>query len=161
MNERSLDFLFRLLSLTMEKNDLSIFYADDDADDQELFKEAIAGMEGPFKVHLQNSADELLDKLEDPLSAPSLVFLDLNMPGKNGLEALQEIRQSEKLKTLPVIILSTSDDASDIDEAQKRGANFFITKPLSYRTYKKAIAYSLSINWEKFNVNRQNFVYTD
>ncbi len=150
-----------LLSLTMGKNDLSIFYADDDADDQELFKEAIAGMEGAFEVHLQNSADELLNKLENPSSVPALVFLDLNMPGKNGLEALQEIRQSEKLKDLPVIILSTSDDDKDIDEAQKRGANFFITKPLSYRTYKKAIAHSLSINWEKFKANRQNFVYTE
>ncbi len=150
-----------LLSLTMGKNDLSIFYADDDADDQELFKEAIAAMEGTFEVHLQNSADELLNKLENPSSVPALVFLDLNMPGKNGLEALLEIRQSEKLKDLPVIILSTSDDVKDIDEAQKRGANFFITKPLSYRTYKKAIAYSLSVNWEKFKANRQNFVYTE
>lgn len=161
MDQRSADLLPRLLSLAMEKNDLSIFYADDDADDQELFKEAIAGMEGAFKVHLQNSADELINKLETLLSVPSLIFLDLNMPGKTGLEALREIRQSEKLKDLPVIILSTSDDVKDIDEAQKRGANFFITKPLSYRTYKKAIAYSLSINWDNFKANRQNFVYTD
>jgi CheY-like chemotaxis protein len=138
----------------------SIFYTDDDIDDQTLFREVIADLGNTYELHFQNNGDELLSKLENPPPRPVVIFLDLNMPGKNGLQVLEEMRSSEEYKNYPVIIFTTSDDAELIDATRKLGANLFITKPLSFKAFKKAVNFSLSLDWKTFKAEKHNFVYS-
>ena len=136
-----------------------IFYTDDDRDDQEIFKDAALEVSAGLQVWIQSDGGELMNLLNNPPPKPHIIFLDLNMPVRNGYEILQEIRESEQLKQFPVIVFSTSDDIAAIDTTRKLGANLYIPKPSSYSLLKKVIRHSLSINWETFAATEDNFVY--
>lgn len=125
----------------------TVFYTDDDADDRELFREVLAEMESPYNLHTQTNGGELLEQLHNPPPEPHLVFLDLNMPVKNGFDALAEMRRSEKYKNTPVIIFTTSDDANDVDKARHLGADMFITKPKAYDRFRQVLQDVLTIDW--------------
>lgn len=131
----------------MESNSFCIFYTDDDGDDRELFKQVVGGMKPSPAVYLQQDGDELMGMLENPPSCLRVIFLDLNMPRKNGLQVLLEIKRSERLRNYPVVVLTTSDDEKVIDITRELGANLFITKPVNFSVFKKAIAYAVSFNW--------------
>lgn len=79
---------------------------------------------------------------------PDLIFLDLNMPIKNGYECLDEIRVNEKLKHIPIAIFSTSATADDIERTRQGGANAYIRKPANFETLKEVIALVLGMNWD-------------
>ena len=87
--------------------------------------------------------EELMDyllhrgKYQNPMDAPSpdLIFLDLNMPRKNGHEALREIRSNPQLPFIPILILTVSSDQKDIQRAYASGANSFITKPYDFQDW--------------------------
>jgi response regulator RpfG family c-di-GMP phosphodiesterase len=136
-----------------------IFYTDDDVDDRDLFVDAALHISDSLEVITQGNGDELICLLNNPPPFPNLIFLDLNMPIKNGYEVLKEIKQSERTKSLPVIVFSTSDDQDTVDLTRKLGANLYITKPSSFSLLKKVIKYSLSIDWETFTPSTENFVY--
>lgn len=88
---------------------------------------------------------ELMNVLDESVPPPpDVIFLDLNMPRKNGFECLKEIRQTAKLREIPVIIFSTSDNAQAIDKTYSLGANFYMQKPRSFALLKKAIETVLS-----------------
>jgi CheY-like chemotaxis protein len=116
---------------------VTILMADDDEDDGILVREALAESQFPFHLHIVRNGEELLDYLynrglysdKTRATRPSLILLDLNMPIKNGLEVLQEIKTDSSLRSIPVIILSTSEDQADVYQAYALGANSFITKP--------------------------------
>jgi CheY-like chemotaxis protein len=112
--------------------------ADDDADDNMLFSEALRELPFDTRLTVICNGDQLLKHLNEQVSY-DLLFLDLNMPRKNGLQCLTEIKNSEKLKHLPVIILTTTSDAKFIDLLYKAGANRFIRKPNSYVELKSLI----------------------
>ena len=141
------------------ENKRRIFYTDDDFDDQDIFKDAAKEVSDQVQVWVQSDGGELMDLLLNPPPSPSIIFLDLNMPVKNGYEILKEIRQTEQIKTYPVIIFSTSDDASAIDTTRKLGANLYIPKPSSFNSLKQVIKHSLSINWNTIAATDDNFVY--
>ena len=102
---------------------------DDDIDDQELFTEAIGELNGDFSCDCASNGEEGLDRLNDTsLPLPHLIFLDLNMPMKNGSECLSFIKKNEKLKKLPVIIYSTSLHVEIADLLYKNGAHYYIRK---------------------------------
>jgi CheY-like chemotaxis protein len=126
-----------------------IFIADDDEDDRLFFQEVISEM--PYVVHLSmaKDGDEAIKSLTQLSQLPDLLILDLNMPLKNGLECLQEIKQTPKLKTLPVIILSTSSYPSMINQVYDAGAHLYIRKPNDFLTFRKLMQHVLSINWKK------------
>ncbi len=119
---------------------VTILMADDDEDDHILVRAALAESQLPIDLHIVNNGEELLDYLynrglyADKTQAPSpgLILLDLNMPKKNGLEVLQDIKTDPMLRNIPVIVLSTSDDKEDIYHAYNLGANSFITKPVTF-----------------------------
>ena len=136
-----------------------IFYTDDDIDDRDIFIDAARQVSESLQVITQKGGDELISLLNSPPPFPKIIFLDLNMPVKNGYEVLREIRQSERTKSLPVIIFSTSDDEKAINSTRQMGANLYITKPSSFSSLKKAIQYSLSIDWGLFNPSSEDFVY--
>ena len=144
----------------MQSNTYTIFYADDDIDDQDFFREIVSGINEDFVIYTQNNGDELLDILKNPPPNPHLIFLDLNMPQKNGYEVLKLIRSSEQTKQLPVIIFSTSNDERAISKTKELGANLYITKPNSYTDFKKVMNSVLALNWHQKLPVYNNFVFT-
>ena len=124
-----------------------IFLADDDADDRGLFYEAMRVTFLQAQMSLANNGAELIDLLlKTQTGLPRIVFLDLNMPIKNGHETLLIIRNNEILKNIPVFIYSTSTDPEDIQKSFDEGADFYIEKPSSFNDLKNIIKTVLSFN---------------
>lgn len=138
---------------------MTIFYTDDDEDDLSIFTDAVDSL--PTKIELQtySGGDKLLEAIYNPPPVPHIVFLDLNMPGKNGFDVLSELRNSEVKKDIPVVIFSTSNEPSIIAKCRSLGANYFITKPVLMKDIIKSIEHALQIDWKKFIVTDCNFVY--
>lgn len=128
-------------------NPVHIFLADDDNDDRLLFYEAIrlSGIEAELST--ANNGIELLELLQEvQTTLPRVIFLDLNMPMKNGHECLTIIRKDESLKTIPVIIYSTSVNPEDVDKSFEEGADFYIRKPESFNDLVQMVKGVLSLN---------------
>lgn len=77
---------------------------------------------------------------------PQLILLDLNLPKKSGLEVLKEIKENERTKSIPVIILTISDSDADINECRRLGADTYIVKPVNFQNFSK-VATFLSLSW--------------
>jgi CheY-like chemotaxis protein len=127
----------------------NIFLTDDDADDCMLFSEALQEIFADNEARLTITNDgvklmETLDKTVPP--PPEIIFLDLNMPRKNGFECLEEIRKTPKLQGIPVVIFSTSSNNDIVDRTYLHGANYYICKPQSYALLKKTIEHVLSFD---------------
>jgi CheY-like chemotaxis protein len=142
----------------MKQESLTVFYAEDDEEDQMIFREAISHLDNSLKLHIQKNGQELIDKLHQPPPAPDVVFLDLNMPGKNGLQTLREIRESEKLKDTPVVIFTTSSDAESIEKTKELGASLFVTKPSMFNQLAVVLADVLAIDWNAQSSRNRPFV---
>ncbi len=142
------------------KNECTIFYTDDDQDDLEFFMEIIETLDANINVVTQNSGNQLIHALENPPPHPTIVFLDINMPGMTGLETLKKVRESEKHHNIPVIMLSTSSDEDAIKQSRELGASYYVTKSGIFDQLKKSIEHALQINWGSFIPNEKNFVYT-
>jgi CheY-like chemotaxis protein len=118
---------------------VAILMADDDADDRLLAKDALAECKLNNELHFVENGEELLDFLNrrgkyagSTLPKPGLILLDLNMPRKDGREALREIKQDPELRKIPVVVLTTSKADTDISKIYDLGANSFISKPVTF-----------------------------
>jgi len=119
---------------------LVILMADDDADDRLLAKEALTECRLANELHFVENGEELMDYLHrrgqyGPLAnvpRPGIILLDLNMPRKDGREALREIKADPELRRIPVVVLTTSRADTDIGKIYELGANSFITKPVTF-----------------------------
>lgn len=112
-----------------QKSPLHILLADDDPDDRFFFEKALKTISIPTNLVTVGDGIKLMDYLfENSEKLPDVLFLDLNMPRKNGNECLLEIKSNEKLKHLPVVIYSTSlsDEVADI--LYKNGAHYYLQK---------------------------------
>ncbi len=119
---------------------ITILYADDDAEDRMLVKDAWAENRLANELHFVEDGEELMDYLRrrgqythlvgEPL--PGMILLDLNMPRKDGREALQEIKSDPRLRSIPVVVLTTSKADEDILRAYDLGVNSFILKPVTF-----------------------------
>ncbi|KRD12743.1 transcriptional regulator [Flavobacterium sp. Root901] len=119
----------------------NILLADDDDDDCSFFEEALDELSLATTLVTVNDGVQLMNYLADNLekNLPDVLFLDLNMPRKNGSECLTEIRQTERLKDFPVIIFSTSLDTKIVDVTYEMGATFYIRKPGDFSKLKTVI----------------------
>ncbi|WP_261225769.1 response regulator [Ancylothrix sp. D3o] len=114
--------------------------ADDDPDDQLLASEALEEIKLPAVLYCVKDGEELLDYLyqrgafANPENAPrpTIILLDLNMPKKDGRQALGEIKADPSLRRIPVVVLTTSNAQVDIKQAYDGGASSFITKPMTF-----------------------------
>lgn len=143
----------------------NIFLTDDDTDDCQLFSEIIQEISPvkDAKLTISNDGVALMKTLDETVPPPpEVIFLDLNMPRKNGFECLEEIRKTPKLMNIPVVIFSTSSSNDVVDRSYKFGANYYICKPQSYTQLKKTIAHVLSLGGEKLSgrPDRDHFVIT-
>src|SRR6266404_7356874 len=123
---------------TLHKS-IVILMADDDADDRLLAQDALAECRLANDLHFVENGEELLDYLhhrgkyaQSTSPRPGLILLDLNMPRKDGREALREIKADPDLRRIPVVVLTTSKADTDVARLYDLGANSFITKPFQF-----------------------------
>ncbi|HTH55919.1 MAG TPA: response regulator [Cyclobacteriaceae bacterium] len=129
---------------------LNLLLADDDLDDCKFFQDALEELNISAKlatVHDGVQLMQLLLKMEGAL--PDALYLDLNMPRKDGFDCLVEIKQNQKLRHLPIIIVSTSFNLEVVNLLHQNGANYYICKPGEFLNIKKMILLSLSLIFEK------------
>jgi CheY-like chemotaxis protein len=125
-----------------------VVLADDDADDRLLFMEALNDLSVEAQVSIARNGEHLMTMLRDFVALPDLLFLDLNMPYKTGLECLTEIRSDSRLHQMPVVVLSTSTQSITIEQVYDQGANLYIMKPNSFDALHKLLGRVFSIDWK-------------
>lgn len=133
---------------------VAILMADDDADDRLMAEKALKEHRASSSIVFVQDGEELLDylrrrgKFAHPAAAPipGLILLDLNMPRKDGREALAEIKSDPELRKIPVVILTTSKAEEDIVRSYELGVNSYITKPATFQGLTEVMK-SLSIYW--------------
>ena len=119
---------------------LYVLLADDDADDRMLFEDAVQELQLNVDFRAVNDGADLMKYLlGSGIILPQLLFLDLNMPFKNGFQCLEEIRGLKAFDDMCVIIYSTTARPSDIEAGYVKGANLFIQKPNSYTVLKEML----------------------
>lgn len=136
----------------------NIVLAEDDADDRELFLEAISLIDPDLKVATVENGEKLMHLLAGATEFPDCIFLDLNMPRKSGKDCLQEIRENQRTHDIPVIIYTTSQSIKDIDETFKNGASCFIRKPATFRELKELLGLYLRSAFKKSPCIKGDFV---
>lgn len=136
----------------MNSPQLNILLADDDNADCQLFKEALEEL--PVSAHLTivHNGEQVIEELnKNANNLPDVLFLDLNMPRKNGFSALGEIKRSSALQHLPVIIFSTASEQELVKNAFRDSAHYYICKPNDFTKLKKVIYEALTLIMEKYN----------
>lgn len=140
---------------------MHIILADDDEDDRMFFTDAFSELKMSTKVQTYKDGVELMDYLNsDEALMPEILFLDLNMPKKNGMECLQEIKANPKFENIAVAIYSTSSTEEHIEETFVNGANIYIKKPNDFSALKKVLSDVVTINWQYHTsgLNKDNFL---
>ncbi len=135
--------------VTRNGEPIKILFADDDLDDQELFQEAITEAKSGIQLTTLGDGLELMDYLAqlDGIH-PDIIFLDINMPRKDGKECLKEIRSNKKLDEVPVVMFSTSSHQKDIEETFANGANLYVSKPIFFEDQVKILKKIFSLDWQ-------------
>lgn len=145
----------------MDKEYIHIILADDDEDDRLFFTDAFEELKINTKVNTFNDGVELMNYLNQADAIlPNVLFLDLNMPRKNGIECLDEIKMDEKFNDIAIAIFSTSSSEEHIEETFVRGANIYIKKPSDFTLLKKVLSDVVTINWQYHTsgLNKDNFL---
>lgn len=130
---------------------LQVLLVEDDPGDVELTKEALKRSKLLIDLNVVNDGEEAIAYLRQEgeyaeAPRPSLILLDLNLPGMNGREVLQEIKNDNRLRLIPVVVLTTSDSQKDILNSYELGGNCYITKPLGLKDFMK-IVQSIEAFW--------------
>jgi CheY-like chemotaxis protein len=111
-----------------------VLVAEDDPDDRLLFEEALKKCDHMVKYRFANDGNELMDYLEKDNQTPSLILLDLNMP-MNGRDALSKIMENPRLRAIPLIVFTTSQEQKDVKRAYAECANSYLVKPKKFEEY--------------------------
>ena len=123
---------------------VDVLLAEDDAGDVELTRESLLAAKVMVDLHVVDDGEKALRFLrkEPPYQdavRPDIVLLDLNMPRKSGIEALREIKADSALRSIPVVVLTTSEAEADIVKCYDLGANCYITKPIGFEAFTKVV----------------------
>ena len=146
-------------NLARELNIRSIILADDDRDDHDFFRDALSQIYPGIKLTTVENGEELLSLLTHYI--PDFIFLDLDMPGKNGLECLTEIKNSDKLMRIPVVIFSSTSRPANIDTAYEMGADLFFIKPSNYNDLVSSIGAIFRLDWSEPAVVKEKYFIND
>ena len=145
----------------MNKDYTYIILADDDEDDRMLFTDAFDELKISTKVQTFKDGAELMIYLNNEEAVlPEILFLDLNMPKKNGIECLKEIKSNDRLNNIAIAIYSTSSSEEHIEETFVKGANIYIKKPNDFNILKKVLQDVVTMNWQfhTSGMNIENFM---
>ena len=144
-----------------EKTDYNrVVLADDDEDDRMFFADAIGSVAPRANLITMSNGEDLISYLKKETLLPDLIFMDINMPYKNGLECLREIKSNKLLRHLPILIYSTSTNRDHVDVTYRNGASLYIQKPASYTDIKRILKNIFAIapsEWSEQPV-KENFV---
>ena len=145
--------------MSPDKNSIRILMADDDEDDRLMARDALEEARMVNQLDFVVNGEDLMDYLKrrgdfekykgDPL--PGLILLDLNMPRKDGREALREIKEDPKLKRIPVVVLTTSKAEEDLLRTYELGVNSFIQKPVTFKGLVQVMK-AIKMYWFEFVV---------
>lgn len=129
----------------LEAKCIDILLVEDDPGDVELTREGLESAKVKLKLHVVEDGEKAMMFLrrEDPYAEairPDIVLLDLNMPRKNGLETLAEIKADPALRSIPVVILTTSEAETDIVKCYDLGANCYVSKPVGFAEFVRIVA---------------------
>lgn len=144
----------------MDQTPLKIFLADDDEDDREFFSEALSSVHPNYDLVMVNNGEKAIDFFSKNDYLPDFVFLDINMPKKNGIECLQFIKSRHPHAKFPVVMLSTSSASAVVDMSYQHGASIYIQKPSRFNELVRYLKYCIvemkeSSCQENFVLNRQ------
>ncbi len=144
----------------MSPDKLNVYLADDDEEDRLLFKEAFEVIKVKHELAFFNTGIALLSELKSCTDVPHVIFLDINMPGKSGLQCLKEIREDEKYKDTVIAICSISSLEDTIEEAFIEGANIYIRKTNTEESFVKILTEVVAVSWQYITdgLNRENFI---
>lgn len=141
---------------------LNILLADDDLDDCVFFKNALEELSPSAKLTIVHDGEHLMHYLSDNRSGKNridVLFLDINMPRKTGLECLSEIKRNPGLKNIPVVMFSTSNSWDTINMLFKSGSHVYIHKPSDFAQLKQVIQHALPIATEEiFSKNPLKYI---
>lgn len=142
----------------MNNSTLNLHLADDDLDDCTFFKEALEKLPITTKLTIVNNGVQLMSLLNTTdFTLPDVLYLDLNMPHKNGLDCLQEMKSDERLKQIPIIIFSTSFDKEVVELLYEHGAHYYIRKPAEFQNLKNISSKSLDLISQS-KPTKENFI---
>ncbi|MDY0101873.1 MAG: response regulator [Lentimicrobium sp.] len=136
-----------------ENLDRPILLVEDNPIDLDLTLRAFAAKKLSNPIQVARDGEEVLKKMElweqgEPL--PVVILLDLNMPKVGGLEVLQKIKSHPDFKTIPIIILTSSSESSDLKTAYQSGANSYIIKPVNFDKFLE-VASHIDLYWRVIN----------
>jgi CheY-like chemotaxis protein len=134
-----------------------MFFTDDDHDDLQLMTMVSDSL--GHTSQLFHDGDQLLANLERTDVQPDIIFLDITMPRKSGIEILTKLRSMDKTKSIPIVIHSGNCDEKCISECYELGANYYVTKAYSYTDLKAALEYSINTDWSTYKAARENFLH--
>jgi CheY-like chemotaxis protein len=137
------------------KNISNIVLAEDDIDDQNIFQIALEEIDSAIRTQFVSNGKELLTLLQT--AQPDLLFLDLDMPYKNGLECLVEMKKDLQLKKIPVVVFSSTTKPSNIQTAYEMGAHLFFIKPPIYSDYLSSIKAIFKLDWSDPDAVRNQY----
>jgi CheY-like chemotaxis protein len=123
----------------MSTHAIQVLLADDDPDDCLLFQDALLELPVPASLSTVNDGEQLMRRIIDDRKSPDLIFLDLNMPRKNGFECLVDLKAHEHGSKIPVIIFSTSFNPEIVRLLHLNGARHYIRKPSEFESLKSLI----------------------
>jgi len=117
-----------------------VIFAEDDNEDWMLIDDTLQQCSDKCQIERVYDGVELLERLHNPaFKSPDVILMDLKMPKKDGIEALEDIRQDKSLKHIPVIMMTTSNTESDIVRSYTKGANSYIVKPVTFEAMKTVL----------------------
>ncbi len=146
----------------MSKNQIHLLLAEDDADDRQIFEEVLTQLPIAVRFTSVHNGEQLIGWLKQQKDhLPHLLFLDLNMPLKDGYECLLEIKKDPQLQSLPVFIFSTTADPNHVENLYKNGAQYYIQKPSSYTKLLQVIEQIINMPEEKKRVQpeKRDFIF--
>jgi two-component system, response regulator len=147
----------------MVEQSIEILYVEDNPDDEELTLLSLREHIARHFIEVVRDGEQALDYLfgtgkytgRDLADRPKLILLDLKLPKVNGLQVLEAVRRDERTRTLPVVILTSSQEDPDIQKCYRLGANSYIVKPVDYHQFQESVKY-LGYYWVKLNESPQD-----
>lgn len=122
-----------------ETREVEILLVEDNPQDEELTLRALAKHNLANRVHVARDGAEAMEFLKQ-LVRPKVVLLDLKLPKVSGLEVLAKVKADDRLKAIPVVVLTSSREEPDIAEAYRLGANSYIVKPVQFESFMRAVS---------------------